>query len=271
MDVTESLGDRVRRMRALTRQAHAGQTRNRDRVPYWVHTDAVADICRDALARTDEVVDAGEDLVLAAYGHDLYEDTSVSRDMVRREFGERVHRWIAELTNERGDADRAEYLRHLAGTEDEVRVVKCADLVDNMLSVAYGLHDLGLPWVRGFFLPIAADTRDVLLATPFRRLPGIGRRMLDLVNWAWRRMIGSMESATGQEWAEDSTVTDSDNRAGSSPEDDEYYEQLRRQRTFPPEQYERIKEELRREEEEWARRVFGDRKPFPFPDTDTDA
>jgi len=203
--VTGRPGDRVERMRALTRAAHGGQTRNAGRVPYWVHTDAVADICRGALANAagvGEVVAAAEDVVLAAYGHDLYEDTSVSRDLIRREFGDRVDRWIADLTNERGDADRAEYLRHLAATEDEVRVVKCADLIDNLLSVAYGLHDLGLPWARRFLLPIATETRDVLMTTPFARLPGVGRQMLGLVDWAWERLAGSMATADGQGWAE---------------------------------------------------------------------
>jgi (p)ppGpp synthase/HD superfamily hydrolase len=190
-------------MRALTRAAHAGQTRNAGRVPYWVHTDAVADICRSALARPDAAVgEAAEDLLLAAYGHDLYEDTSVSRDLIRREYGDRVDRWIADLTNQQGDTDREAYLRHLAGTEDEVRVVKCADLIDNQLSVAYGLHDLGLPWAREFLLPIATETRDVLRATPFARLPEIGRHMLLVVDWAWERLAGSMTSADGHGWAE---------------------------------------------------------------------
>jgi hypothetical protein len=58
--------DRVDRMRALTRSAHAGQTRNAGRVPYWVHTDAVADICRTALAHSD-IGPAAEDLILAAH------------------------------------------------------------------------------------------------------------------------------------------------------------------------------------------------------------
>lgn len=258
-------------MRALTRTAHAGQTRNGGRLPYWVHTDAVAQICMDTLARTDEVVDGAEDLVLAAYGHDLYEDTSVSRDLIRREFGERVDAWIAGMTNEHGDADRAAYLRHLLQAEDEVRIIKCADLIENMVSVAYGLHDLGLPWARGFFLPIVRETRQVLWAAPFRRLPKIGQRLLDQVDWAWARMIGSMESAKGQAWAEDAPMTDRDVAADAGENDDEAYEQLRQRLTLTPEQYAKIREETRRETEEEVRRLWGDRKPFAIPDTETDS
>jgi hypothetical protein len=264
--------DQLRRMRALTRQAHAGQTRNNGRIPYWVHTDAVAQICWEAITHADEPVDSAVDLLLAAYGHDLYEDTSVSRELIRREFGLRVDTWIADLTNERGDANRDAYLRHLLDAEDEVRVVKCADLIDNMLSVAYGVHDLGLPWVRSFFLPIAVETRAVLNASPFQRLALTGERMLERVDWAWARLEGSIASASGQEWAKDLDMAASAGETtGPAENEDDEYEKLRQRLTFTPEQSERIREKRRREREEEARRLFGDRKPFAIPDVDTDA
>jgi (p)ppGpp synthase/HD superfamily hydrolase len=193
-------------MRELTRSAHDGQTRNAGRVPYWVHTDAVADICRNALARCGErdVVgdEAAEDLVLAAYGHDLYEDTAVSPEAIRAEFGIRVDGWIRDLTNEAGDHDRAAYLAHIRVMSDEARVIKCADLIDNTLSVAYGVQDLGLAWVREFFLPIGAETREALHSAVFDRLPETGGYLLGLVDWAWTRLAGSVDAAAGQSWAE---------------------------------------------------------------------
>jgi hypothetical protein len=193
-------------MRELTRSAHDGQTRNGGRVPYWVHTDAVADICRAALATGGEreVVgaEAADDLVLAAYGHDLYEDTAVSPEAIRSEFGPRVDGWIRDLTNEAGDHDRAAYLAHIGAMSDEARVIKCADLIDNTLSVAYGVHDLGLPWVLKFFLPIGRETREVLHSAAFDRLPATGAHLLGLVDFAWTRLAGSIETATGQPWAE---------------------------------------------------------------------
>jgi hypothetical protein len=59
-----------------------------------------------------------------------------------------------------------------------------------------------LPWARGFLLPIATETRAVLLATPFTRLPEVGRALLSLVDFAWERLAGSMAAADGQGWAE---------------------------------------------------------------------
>jgi (p)ppGpp synthase/HD superfamily hydrolase len=183
-------------MRELTRRAHSAQTRNAGRLPYWVHTDAVADICDHALRLTGELPpDQAEDVVLAAYGHDLYEDTEYPAANIRAEFGDRVDGWIDGMSNREGDNDRAEYMRHLAGSDDETRVIKCADLIDNMLSVTYGLHDLGLTWAREYFLPIADETRAVLLSTPFTRLPRTGAYLSTLVDWARSRLAASMGTA----------------------------------------------------------------------------
>ena len=203
-NVDERRHGRIARMTELVRAAHEGQTRNGGRIPYWVHLKSVADICLDALTATRETsFTVSEDLVLAAYGHDLYEDTTVSRTRVRTDFGDRTDRWIEALTNHRGDTDRMAYLSTIANAEDEVRIVKCADQIDNMLSVSYALHDLGLPWARDVFLPIAAETRDALLARPFNRLPSTGHHLTTQVNWAWRRLLDAVTAVQGEAWAED--------------------------------------------------------------------
>lgn len=59
--------------------------------------------------------------------------------------------------------------------------------------------------------------------------------------------------------------------AGSVPEDDEARDEWWRNLEFTPEQVERVNEEQRRKTEEYVRWLWGDRKPFPIPDTDTDA
>lgn len=41
--------------------------------------------------------------------------------------------------------------------------------------------------------------------------------------------------------------------------------------TFSEEEAARARETVRRREEDQARRLFGDREPFPVPDVDTDA
>jgi hypothetical protein len=260
-------------MRAVTRRGHADQTRNAGRLPYWVHTDAVADICRQALALTGELpADAAEDLVLAAYGHDLYEDTDISSQSIRQEFGSRVDDWISGMTNRQDDHNRADYLRDLAAADDEVRVIKCADLIDNMLSVAYGLHDLGLDWVNDFFLPIAGETRAMLVATTFDRLPRTGGYLIALVQWAWTRLAGNIETVAdiAADVAATPTTTTGDlmtNEEPLSPEEQKMIEAM----TFTPEEWAESKAKHEAKQEAKAKELFGDGPRFAIPDTDTDA
>lgn len=265
------------RMREVTRRAHAGQTRNGGRLPYWVHTDAVADICDQALRLTGELTgDEAEDLVLAAYGHDLYEDTTVSAAAIREEFGTRVDGWIDGMTNRTGDRDRADYLRDLAAADDEVRVIKCADLVDNTLSVAYGLHDLGLEWAAQFFLPIAVETRAVLLSTPFGRLSNTGNYLTVLVDWAWHRLTASMGTAaavaatqatTAEGAGENPDRSEKPDLSHLSPAAREMVERL----SFTSEEWAESRARVGAEERRRAKELFGDQRPFPIPYTPIDS
>lgn len=281
--------ERRDRMRELTRQGHAGQTRNAGRLPYWVHTDAVADICDRALRHTGELpADEAADLVLAAHGHDLYEDTGVTPATIREQFGARVDGWIDGMTNRKGDRDRADYMRHLASSGDEVRLIKCADLVDNMLSVAYGLHDVGLDWAREFFLPIASQTREILLSTPFTRLPRTGAQLTGLVDWAWGRLAGSMETAAEVEAATagaagagtagsaptagaagraDSGGAMADEKAELSPAARAMLERL----SIPRDQWADAVAAADAEDERQAEELFGEQGAYPIRDTETDS
>jgi hypothetical protein len=272
--MTEPNSERLRRMRALTRIAHAGQTRSGGRVPYWVHTDGVAAICANALGSTAEhgLGDAAEDLLLAAHGHDLYEDTPVGPDVIRREFGARVDEWISGMTNRHGDLDRAGYIAHIAAAADEVRLIKCADLIDNTLSVVYGLQDVRLDWALGFFLPIATETRQALHAAPFTRLPGPGTRLIDLVDWSCDRLRAAVQRASETGWAGrpdhgGDLLTDSDREPRS-----EELAQWLAENEFTDDQWKKAKRQQLQEEIEQGRRLFPDGKPpFLIPDVDTDA
>ena len=74
--------------------------------------------------------------------------------------------------------------------------------------------DLGLPWARDVFLPIAAETRDALLARPFNRLPSTGHHMTTQVDWAWRRLLDAVTAVQGEAWAEDVNAVEGVARPG---------------------------------------------------------
>jgi hypothetical protein len=54
----------------------------------------------------------------------------------------------------------------------------------------------------------------------------------------------------------------------TSPHDD--YDELWKNRAFDPETVAKVKADMRKEDEERKKRLFGDREPFPVPSTDVD-
>lgn len=158
-------------MLELVKKAHAKQSRNNGRVPYWMHLLGVAQIVEWAAHR--EVTDRAllDDLFVAALGHDLYEDTDVTREEIAERFGARVDAWIRGMTNDGDHADRTAYLARIASGPEEVRLVKLGDLVENMSSCAYAIADMGVDWMQKFFVPVALDTSAMLRSASFDRYP----------------------------------------------------------------------------------------------------
>jgi len=181
------------------RRAHAGQWRNRGRIPYWHHCVSVEEILQGALELGREIRTSGavwQDLRLAALGHDLYEDTAVRPADIRKRFGPRVDAWIRGMTNEGGDRDRAAYVRRMRSAPEEVVLIKLADLTENSLSVAYGINDLGMRWIRRFFLPIVREMVPIVTARRFRHYPRTARVLKDRLAFAGKRLAENIAKFT---------------------------------------------------------------------------
>ncbi len=143
-------------MLAFVQQKHAGQFRNKERqTPYWMHCYGVALILRAVCERHG--LDS-TDLVLAALGHDLYEDTDATRQEVADRFGAPVDELIFTLTNEDGDDNRSRYMQKLAASGEGTILIKMADMIDNLFSVYHNADILGEDWITSFFLPIMDDS-----------------------------------------------------------------------------------------------------------------
>ena len=183
-------------MRALVIRAHAEQRRNGGRVPYAVHVMSVAEILADALSDSGEATDSGlaRDLYLAALGHDLYEDTSVGPSEIRARFGTRVDVLIEAMTNRVGDHDPAQYEAQIRAAPEEVKLVKLADLVDNVTSCAYGIHDLGAEWIERTFLPLVAGTRAIVESFAFERYPQTAAALASALRFGMRRLEANLSS-----------------------------------------------------------------------------
>ena len=119
---------------AFACEAHRGQKRTEagGEVDYVVHPLRVAEHVR-RLAGVDDV-----EILCAAVLHDTIEDSGTRYDELAAEFGDRVARIVAELTND-GRLPKAErhqdMIRRLATASPDAKLIKLADRYDNLLSV----------------------------------------------------------------------------------------------------------------------------------------
>lgn len=123
------------RAHLFARAAHSavGQLRKYTNEPYIVHPREVAEIVR-TVAHTPE-------MIAAAYLHDVVEDTGVTIEVIREEFGSEVSDLVGWLTDvsrpdhgnraQRKAIDRA----HTAAAPAAAQTVKLADLISNTQSI----------------------------------------------------------------------------------------------------------------------------------------
>ena len=127
--------DLISRADAFAAEAHASidQRRKYTGDPYIVHPRRVAQTVKDTGAR-DEVI-------AAALLHDVVEDTPVTLEEIRTEFGKDVAALVEMVTDVSRPADGNRRLRkamdrdHLALASAEGQTIKLADLIDNTASI----------------------------------------------------------------------------------------------------------------------------------------
>lgn len=162
----------VRKALELASIAHQNQWRD-DGGPYIIHPVRTANILLYELKLNDIA------LVAAALLHDVLEDSTISsvRD-IRRRFGARIARLVNNNTRPRSrdetEADKLKTkpkkLRETMKADRETRLVKCADILDNMRS--WGLLSRNHPsrskfhrWANEatrFYIPMAEKTHPYL-------------------------------------------------------------------------------------------------------------
>lgn len=110
-------------------RAHEGQRRKDGRTPYAAHPYRVAMLVRHGFGCEDEPA------IVAALLHDVIEDTPADYDEVQQHFGSEVADIVAALSKNMllPDAQREpEYDRRLAAADWRARLIKLADVLDNL-------------------------------------------------------------------------------------------------------------------------------------------
>ena len=127
----------IERARVFATAAHAavGQKRKYTYDPYIVHPEEVADIVANVAGATEE-------MIAAAWLHDVVEDTGVTNETIRAEFGDKVAELVGWLTDvsrpDHGNraARKAVDRAHSAAAPAEAQTIKYADLISNTKSIA---------------------------------------------------------------------------------------------------------------------------------------
>lgn len=117
----------------LARRAHSGQKRKYNGRPYVEHPARVA-------ARTAIHPGSTEEMVAAAFLHDVLEDTTVPPEEIEAKTSPKVLYFVEWMTNRSKKthpaANRAERKRidrdRLAGAPGEVKIIKMIDRIDNL-------------------------------------------------------------------------------------------------------------------------------------------
>jgi len=110
-------------------RAHGEQMRKDNETPYIAHPFRVAMTVRDVF----EIDDAN--ILAAALLHDTIEDTTTDYDEVQEEFGPAIASLVAALTKDMRlpeDRREKEYMKQLKSAPWEARLVKLADVYDNL-------------------------------------------------------------------------------------------------------------------------------------------
>ena len=142
-------------------------------IPYAEHLNGVASILDACLSVGGECSDPQKrrDMLDAALGHDLLEDTAATEEDVLALTNENVLRLIRALTNPCDDAHTDAYMEQLRSASEEARLIKYADLIENTASVSYYLFIVGKEWAGSFYCPILERTAAVLAGTVFTAYP----------------------------------------------------------------------------------------------------
>jgi (p)ppGpp synthase/HD superfamily hydrolase len=127
--------DIVERARVFATAAHAAvkQVRKYTGEPYVNHPAAVAKIV-ESVPHTPE-------MLAAAFLHDVVEDTGITLDLIRAEFGDHVADLVYWLTDQSTLEDGNREIRkaidraHSAAASAEAQTIKVADLIDNTLTI----------------------------------------------------------------------------------------------------------------------------------------
>jgi len=112
-----NLSGRVKDASDFAKKAHEGQVRKSNE-PYFTHCEAVYKILKEEWGIENE------DCLIAALLHDTVEDTKVTLEEIKEEFGEDVAKLVSGVTNLKSSNDRENLKKILKNFFFEIKKIK---------------------------------------------------------------------------------------------------------------------------------------------------
>lgn len=120
-----------------------------------------------------------QDIRLAALGHDLLEDTKITVEELEKRWGKQAVKWVVGMSKKMHDFDnQAPYLEQLANSDEEVWLIKLADIVSNASNSHHWLKELDPKWRDTFWFPLLRDYRVWYRNLKWQKYPKAGAALI---------------------------------------------------------------------------------------------
>lgn len=124
----EKSAETVRDALAFARSRHEGQLRMGSGGPYVIHPVRIANILLTEWSSADATT------LAAAMLHDVVEDTQTTIKEVKDKFGNDIGKLVDGMTMWKGSETFETYIKRVSRGPEPLRVLKCADALDNLRS-----------------------------------------------------------------------------------------------------------------------------------------
>jgi len=140
------MSNKVKKAAIFAAKCHKGQVRKYTGKPYIVHPAAVA--------HTINSFGYDDDMICAAWLHDVVEDCGISLDTISDMFGHRVANLVSDLSDVSlpSDGNRAARMldnyNHTAQAHKDAKTIKLADLIDNTACIVKHDKDFAIVYIK---------------------------------------------------------------------------------------------------------------------------
>jgi GTP pyrophosphokinase len=142
--INQGTSQSIKKAYDIAKKAHQGQTRNiktkeGEDIEYITHPLKVAELVKQ-LKSSHKI----SDLIKAAILHDTVQDTDITLDYIKNEFGELVHNLVKELTNDPEEMKRIGKTQYLTNKMLHMTswalIIKLADRYSNVEDLFNAFH-----------------------------------------------------------------------------------------------------------------------------------